>query len=246
MLCHCAAIARRTRTVRRAFTLIEILVVLAIIAILAAILLPVMSSVREAGRRTTCASNLRQIGQGITQYVRDNAGFYPALHNYSTSETKNCSLWVEPIYPYVKATEVFECPNAENGEYRTGCPPEEASNRWDGSYDLNVPPAPNAPPSSFIVKEDGNPIMGEIGRPPIHEMRYRRPSSTILALDGDGYFVNPGTQQPPFVGEEGLLKYGVNPLHNNGCNVVFADGHTKWLSLEAMTKRSLWTVDGSD
>src|ERR1700760_1989216 len=72
-------------TVRRreAFTLIELLVVIAIIAILAAILFPVFAQVREKARQATCASNQKQIGLGILQYVQDNDEIYPfAAGNY--------------------------------------------------------------------------------------------------------------------------------------------------------------------
>jgi prepilin-type N-terminal cleavage/methylation domain-containing protein len=61
------------------FTLVELLVVIAIIAILAALLLPVLGSAKEKGRRAQCVSNLKQVGVGSLVYVGDNNDkFMPA------------------------------------------------------------------------------------------------------------------------------------------------------------------------
>ena len=62
---------------RRAFTLIEVLVVVAIIALLIATLLPSLAAARVSARRTMSASNLRQIGIGLQMYTQDHKGRMP-------------------------------------------------------------------------------------------------------------------------------------------------------------------------
>ncbi|MGH7941165.1 MAG: DUF1559 domain-containing protein [Limisphaerales bacterium] len=61
----------------KGFTLIELLVVIAIIAILAAILLPVLRSAEEKGRRTDCLNNLHELGLALNAYTVDNQDYLP-------------------------------------------------------------------------------------------------------------------------------------------------------------------------
>ena len=62
---------------RRGFTLLELLVVIAIVALLAAMLFPVFARAREQARRSSCISNLNQIGLGIAMYRSDYDGINP-------------------------------------------------------------------------------------------------------------------------------------------------------------------------
>ncbi|HEX2999397.1 MAG TPA: prepilin-type N-terminal cleavage/methylation domain-containing protein [Armatimonadota bacterium] len=126
---------------RNGFTLIELLVVIAIIAILAAILFPVLARARENARKSTCQSDLKQIGTAMLQYVQDYDEKYPAAYaiiagagisasdyggpfhdnwcravnptsNANTQTLRSKGVtWMQIMQPYIKNEQVFKCPS---------------------------------------------------------------------------------------------------------------------------------------
>jgi prepilin-type N-terminal cleavage/methylation domain-containing protein/prepilin-type processing-associated H-X9-DG protein len=100
-----------TRPHRRGFTLIELLVVIAIIAILAAILFPVFARARENARRASCQSNLKQIGLGLMQYTQD--------YDETMPMTGGAMPWSSALFPYMKSTQVWDCPSNTANNIRT-------------------------------------------------------------------------------------------------------------------------------
>jgi len=100
----------------KAFTLIELLVVIAIIAILAAILFPVFAQAKEAAKKTQSASNMRQIGIGLTLYSNDWDGGIPrSMHNSAGNVER---AWIFNLAPYIKADQVRVCPADPKGQQR--------------------------------------------------------------------------------------------------------------------------------
>lgn len=92
------------RGFRKGFTLVKLLIVIAIIAILAAILFPAFARSCEMARRSSCSSNLKQIGISIMQCMQDNDERFPIV--YSSANVG----WATSLEGDLKSRSIFKCP----------------------------------------------------------------------------------------------------------------------------------------
>ena len=122
----------------RAFTLIEILVVIAIIAVVAALLLPAVSRARAGAAHARCAAQLHDIGQMLQMYFGENHNTLPKVNMMPSLQPplNTYPSLVQLLAPYAKGgTRVFDCP-----------------------ADQITQPAPNAPPGfeTYFAREQSS------------------------------------------------------------------------------------------
>ena len=192
---------QHTHPKAKAFTLIELLVVIAIIAILAAILFPVFARARENARRSSCQSNLKQIGLGVIQYTQDYDEKLPTREVGGT--------WAQKVQPYIKSTQVFACPSNSN-----------SSNIRDAAIPaLNLPAIPNSYAFSYhyISTDSNNPnALALIQSPSIKIMVTENGNNENAFAAGD-WNTNDLFRDRGFAG------------HLATANYLFGDGHVKSL-----------------
>lgn len=129
---------------RKAFTLIEILVVIAVIAILMSILMPALQRVKKQAKMSACLMNLRQWGLMFSLYCDDNNGyFFSGQFNGTFSGQGSGLFWRNSMRPYSKNKKMWLCPQALKPQSSGGIPWQNWSNvAWEtggdiGSYGLN-------------------------------------------------------------------------------------------------------------
>jgi prepilin-type N-terminal cleavage/methylation domain-containing protein len=188
---------RRPRN-SRAFSLVELLVVIGIIALLIALLFPVFAKVREQARRTKCMANLRSIGQSMFTYANNYRDRLPNGNPANTWSDASAADGVMVNFAQdVKEPRVFHCPSDRD---------EAVPDHIDNAIQ-------NAPNSARVSYEFYSLFFAPEFGPKLAKMKGRAP----LAWDLDG---GPRDPKLPGTGDE---NHGPT-----GGHVLFSDGHAEW------------------
>ena len=238
---------RHTQHNRKAFTLVELLLVIAIILILVALLMPALERVQRRVDTVVCMSNLRQLMIAMNMYQGENRGEWPSSLTYtgcgyglvdSPGATTPDVYWDDPdrvrrgvLFPYVNSLKVYVCPTFRK------------------TYQMNASFATRTPACTYTMNTwlDSCPSAGWAnGRACLHRSQLWDYSMARLAVLGDegvlwltdpktGAALNSQLQNNLSLGVGGYGPDGicdvVASFHNSADpykgvgNVAFGDGH---------------------
>jgi prepilin-type processing-associated H-X9-DG protein/prepilin-type N-terminal cleavage/methylation domain-containing protein len=233
----------------RAFSLIELLIVIGIIGLLIGLLMPVAQSVRRAARATACAANLQQWGQAYQMYLNGNNGKSFMLGDIPSRLDKgnNPLMWFELLQPYeAELKQSLLCGEASEpadnttgdtfhawGPDRFWDTPTKIRGPYVGSYAFNSwlyhpRTTPDGPPAAETIRLPTT----QASRVPVI-LDAARLDMPVLDTDPPCLFGSPGAS--------GNMRFAALERHKDGVNVLFLDGHA-----EQVPAPGLWNLKWSD
>lgn len=219
------------RSLRRGFTLVELLVVIGVIAILISIFLPSLGKARNQARIVACASNLRQLGVASLNYAAANKQFFPATTQFAGNWIWDQSRSTTDLLVRTGAMrDIFYCPTAYDRQAAEGLWNYDPNYRVTGYFWFGARPVSNlpalTPPKSYKRRID-DPLLagataddGELA------------SDVTLCQNGSFLIIQGGYKSDTHTTSH--LR-GPQPI---GGNVMFLDGHVEWRPFSEMQVRT--------
>ncbi len=200
----------------RAFTLVELLVVISIIGLLAGLSIPAIGRAQESGNRAKCVSNLKGLGQGLNAYIAESGTFPPLQETSGRGSTATSRDWLTILADAGSAPRntPYSENKGKNGSWY--CPSAMKSQTADGR---------NSTTYSYSAIAGGEPTTRT---PPIPVPRVTSPSKMALIMDGSWN----SSSGFGFVGPT-LMPYCCHPPTRNtndpssSVNICFMDAHVE-------------------
>jgi prepilin-type N-terminal cleavage/methylation domain-containing protein/prepilin-type processing-associated H-X9-DG protein len=211
---------------RRAFTLVELLIVIAILAILAAILLPTFGNAKLSARRITCVNNLRQLGLASQMYWDDHEGdAFRYMIGASNGGTIYWFGWIEAwvpgnegqrafdatagaLYPHFGGRGVEVCPSLDYNSRLFKAKATGAAYGYGYNLHLSAPATQPAIKMNRVTRPSDIALLADAGQ--VND--FQEPASADNPLIEEFYYIN--DTEPT-----------VHFRHNRRANVLYCDGH---------------------
>lgn len=239
---------------KNGFTLVELLVVIAIIAILLSILMPSLGKAREQARRIVCGNNLKQVGIADNIYSQESKEWHVPLVNGTSPE--NPTWFTNPLFVKIMVLKGALNTEAQQG-YKANTLPKQfkcpSDKRTIGnglyvvnqvvsgtSYGMNTTSILVSEPRIWYYTANGQGVCHSL-----RTMKVAQPSQKFFLLDAVWFGV--AREASNYIRYWDI--YGdrmgdwawnsPSYRHNQGCNMLYYDGHTAYLRKQEVYKNAL-------